>query len=113
MFFHYGQEPPYMSYGVADSAGTVLFDTPIELPGPRSPHDIGVTRHCSILHVLPYFQDPEIFPEHRRRVLRFHPEVPARFGILPRHGRSADVRGFDAKPCYSRPRPDRVARPLA
>jgi len=100
MFFNYQNKEPFMSYGVADRAGNLLFDTPVELPGPRSPHDMGLTEHYSILHDLPYFQDEAIYRQHNRRVVRFHPEVPARFGIIPRHGRGSDVRWFEAAPCY-------------
>lgn len=100
LFFNYQNEEPYFSYGVADKDGNLLFDIPIDVPGPRSPHDMGVTRNYSILHDLPYFQDEEIFEQHNRRVVRFHPDVPARFGVIPRHGKSDEVRWFEAKPCY-------------
>lgn len=43
-----------MSYGVADSSGKVLFDIPIDIPGARSPHDMGVTRNYTVLHDLPF-----------------------------------------------------------
>jgi carotenoid cleavage dioxygenase len=100
IFFNYQNKAPYMTYGVADNQGNMLFDTPIDLPGPRSPHDLAVTTHYSILHDLPYFQDAAIFAEHKRRVVRFHPDVPARFGVIPRHGRGDEIRWFEAEPCY-------------
>jgi carotenoid cleavage dioxygenase len=61
---------------------------------------MGVTSSHSILHDLPYFQDAEILRKHRKRVLRFHREVPARFGLIPRHGAGDAVRWFEAEPCY-------------
>jgi len=100
MFFNYQDKEPYMSYGVADRNGNMLFDIPIDIPGPRSPHDLGITPGYSILHDLPYFQDAEIMKSHRRRVVRFHPDIPARFGVIPRHGRADEVRWFEAEPCY-------------
>ena len=100
LFFNYQNKEPYMSYGVADASGNLLFDTPIDLPGPRSPHDMGVTRNYSILQDLPYFQDEAVFREHNRRVVRFHDDVPARFGVIPRHGRGDEIRWFEAEPCY-------------
>lgn len=99
-FFNYQNKEPYMSYGVADPSGNMIFDTPIELPGPRSPHDMGLSRNYTILQDLPYFQDEAIFRKHKRRVVRFHQELPARFGIVPRHGGDRDVRWFEAEPCY-------------
>ncbi len=98
LFFHYQDTAPYMRYGLADADGNLVLDQPIDLPGPRAPHDMGVTTNYAILHDLPYFQDDDILRQHNRRVVRFHPDVPARFGILPRRG--GDVRWFEAEPCY-------------
>ncbi len=100
LFFNYQNKEPYMSYGVANARGEMLFDIPIEIPGPRSPHDLGVTRNYSILHDLPFFHDVNILEKHNKRVVTFHPDVPARFGVIPRHGQSHEVRWFDAAPCY-------------
>ena len=100
LFFNYQNKEPYMSYGVADSSGKVLFDIPIDIPGARSPHDMGVTRNYTVLHDLPFFQDSKIFKENNRRVVRFHEDVPARFGVIPRHGQPNEIRWFEAEPCY-------------
>ena len=43
LFFDYADEPPYMTYGVADAGGRLLHEVAIDLPGPRLPHDIGFT----------------------------------------------------------------------
>jgi carotenoid cleavage dioxygenase-like enzyme len=82
LFFDYGDEPPYMTYGVAD------------------PHDIGFTPNYTILHDLPFFHDPKVLERHRMRVLTFHRDIPTRFGLIPRHGRGEDIRWFDCEPCY-------------
>ena len=74
--------------------------TDIELPGPRRPHDIGVTRSHSILHDFPLFFDPELFAKTGKRIPLFHPEVPTRFGVVPRFGTNDDVRWFELEPCY-------------
>ena len=100
LFFNYQNEEPYMSYGVANAQGEMLIDVPIDIPGPRSPHDMGVTSNYSILHDLPYFQDADILRKHGKRVVTFHPDIPSRFCVIPRHGGSADVRWFEAEPCY-------------
>lgn len=99
-FFTYGDEPPYMRYGVGSPDGELVLDLPIDLPGPRSPHDIGITQNYAILHDLPFFHDVDLLHRHNKRVVRFHPEVPARFGIIPRRGQAADIRWFEAEPCY-------------
>ncbi len=100
LFFDYGDEPPYLTYGVADATGRLLHEAAIELPGPRLPHDIGFTTHYAILHDLPFFHDMEILRRHRQRVLTFHRDIPTRFGLLPRDGQGGDIRWFECEPCY-------------
>jgi carotenoid cleavage dioxygenase len=99
-FFNYSDEPPYMSYGMADANGKLKFDIPIELPGPRSPHDMGLTENYAILHDLPLYHDVELLKQHKRRILSFHRDQPARFGLVDRYGRSKKVQWFEAEPCY-------------
>lgn len=99
LFFSYGDRPPYMRYGVLKPDGTV-HKTDITLPGPRRPHDIGVTPNYSILHDFPVFFDPELFARTGKRIPLFHPDVPTRYGVIPRFGTDADVRWFAFEPCY-------------
>ena len=100
LFFDYGDEPPYMTYGVADPSGKLRHEVAIDLPGPRLPHDIGFTPNYTILHDLPFFHDPKVLQRHHLRVLTFHRDIPTRFGLIPRHGRGEDIRWFECEPCY-------------
>ncbi|MCR9105732.1 MAG: carotenoid oxygenase family protein [Gammaproteobacteria bacterium] len=100
LFFDYGDEPPYMTYGVADAQGMLVHQAHIDLPGARLPHDIGFTTNYAVLHDLPFFHDLEVLRRHKYRVLTFHRDIPTRFGIIPRRGQSADVRWFECEPCY-------------
>jgi len=100
LFFDYGDELPYLTFGVADAAGNLLHEVPIELPGPRLPHDIGFTTHYAVLHDLPFFHDLDVLRRHKLRVLTFHQDIPTRFGIIPRRGNTGDVRWFECEPCY-------------
>jgi len=100
LFFDYGDEPPYMTYGVADSNGKLLHEVSIDLPGPRLPHDIGFTKQYAVVHDLPFFHDVNVLRKHNYRVLTFHRDIPTRFGIIPRRGQSSDVRWFECQPCY-------------
>jgi carotenoid cleavage dioxygenase-like enzyme len=100
LFFDYGDEPPFMTYGVADPKGSLLHEVAIDLPGPRLPHDLGFTTHYAILHDLPFFHDMEVLRRHRYRVLTFHRDIPTRFGIVPRRGQGSEVRWFECQPCY-------------
>ncbi|MFT5483571.1 MAG: carotenoid cleavage dioxygenase-like enzyme [Halieaceae bacterium] len=100
LFFDYGDEPPYLTYGVADAAGKLLHEVDIELPGPRLPHDLGFTSNYTILHDLPFFHDMNVLRQHKYRVLTFHHDIPTRFGVIPRHGAGGEIRWFECEPCY-------------
>ncbi len=99
VFFSYGDRPPYMRYGVVSADGRV-HRVDITLPGPRRPHDIGITPRFSVLHDFPVFFDPAVFQATGKRIPLFHREVPTRFGLIPRWGTDADVRWFSFEPCY-------------
>ena len=99
MFFNFGEREPYMNYGVLDRDGELVHYVPIDLPGPRWPHDMAITKNYSVLHDLSMFFDPELLKKGGHR-LRFYRDVPSRFGVIPRFGTSADVRWFEATPCY-------------
>ncbi len=100
LFFDYGDEPPYMTFGVADAEGRRVHEVAIDLPGPRLPHDIGFTTNYAVLHDLPFFHDMDVLRRYRYRVLTFYSDMPTRFGIIPRRGASADIRWFECEPCY-------------
>jgi carotenoid cleavage dioxygenase-like enzyme len=100
MWFDYGPDgPPYMRYGVVGTEGTVTHVTDIDLPGPRMPHDLGITENHSILMDLPLLQDQRARAAGKHRI-HFDRSLPARFGVIPRHGDGAAIRWFEAKPCY-------------
>ena len=88
-----------MRYGVISRKGR-FHQTEIELPGPRRPHDIGVTPRYSILHDFPVFFDPALFERTGKRIPVFHRDVPTRYGVIPRWGTNDDIRWFDFDPCY-------------
>lgn len=99
MFFNYPERFPHMHYGVVNKDNKLVHYEPIELPGPRWPHDLGITTNYSVLHDLPYFFDPADLARGKRS-LSFHRDIPARFGIVPRFGVNRDVKWFEATPCY-------------
>jgi carotenoid cleavage dioxygenase len=99
IFFNYPEKAPFMNYGVVNKADRLVHYVPIELPGARWPHDLGMTENYSIQHDLPFFFDPAGLAAGVHK-LEFHPDLPARFGVIPRHGRSEDVRWFEARPCF-------------
>ena len=99
IFFDHDSKPPYMRYGVIGADRQLKHQIEIALPGPRLPHDMAVTEHYSILHDFPLLLDDEALAAGRYK-LRFHPDMPTRFAVLPRHGRIDQIRWFEAKPAY-------------
>lgn len=94
MYFDYGDQFPYMWYGVVDSAGNLVHRVPIELPGNRLPHDMAITEHYSILHDHPVFHDEGARAAGRHKVV-FNSEMPSRLGVIPRRGDAASIRWFE------------------
>jgi carotenoid cleavage dioxygenase-like enzyme len=99
MFFNYPEHPPYMNYGVVDKENNLVHYVPVELPGARWPHDLGITQNYTVLHDLPLYFDPEGL-KHGKHKLIFNREQPSRFGVIPRYGNAASVRWFETSPCY-------------
>lgn len=99
LFFAYGKEAPYMHYGVMDRHGALKTFMPVQLLGPRLPHDMAITPNYSVVHDLPLFYDMEAFNAGRHK-LKFYHEMPSRFGVIPRHGTPDQIRWFEASPTY-------------
>ena len=99
VFFDYGREAPYMRHGVLGADGELKSYTDIELPGPRMPHDMWITRKHSILHDLPLIWDEAAYAEGRVK-LKFEEAWPTRFGILPRYADGSEIRWAEFEPCY-------------
>lgn len=100
VYFTLSDEAPYMRYGVVAPGGELVHEISIDLPGPRAPHDITITKCYSIVHDFPFFHDVELLHRHGYRVAKFHRDLPSRFGVLPRRGDSGDVNWFDFEPGY-------------
>jgi carotenoid cleavage dioxygenase-like enzyme len=93
--FDYKPFPPYLSYGVIDAGGDLVHWTAVDLPGPRSQHDVAITERFSIL------MDMSMMPDMSRggRTI-FDRSKPTRFGLLPRRGAGSEVRWFETSPCF-------------
>ncbi|MBQ0770522.1 MAG: carotenoid oxygenase family protein, partial [Sphingomonadales bacterium] len=99
LFFNYAIELPYLQYGVVGRDNQLQHLVPIDLPGPRLPHDMAFTKHYAIFNDYPLFWKEELF-ERKLRIPAFHPDMPTRFGILPRMGQPDEIKWFEAKPTY-------------
>ena len=100
MFFNYSKHAPYMHYGVVDAGGRLTNYIPVPLPGPRLPHDMIFSANWSILNDLPVFWDEELLKTRNVHAVRLHENIPSRFALIPRHGKTGDIRWFEAAPTY-------------
>lgn len=98
VFFDYGLYEPWISFGTVDRNNVLTHFRKIDVPGPRLPHDMGLTENYVILHDLPV-----VFTENglRRRMWQIEfRDQPARFGVVSRRDPNAPVRWFETDPCY-------------
>ena len=96
VFFDYALYEPKMRLGTVSASGELSRLQDIELPGPRLPHDMGLTENYAILHDLPVvFTDQAI----KNRLWQIHvADQPTRFGVTPRTG--GDPKWFEFPTCY-------------
>ncbi len=96
VFFDYALYEPKMSFGTISADNRLVHFQEVDLPGPRLPHDMGLTENYVILHDLPVvFTDSAI----RNRLWQIHvADQPTRFGVVPRKGGPA--RWFEFPTCY-------------
>ena len=99
LFFNYSRSSPYMHYGVVGADNNLKHYVPVPLPGPRLPHDMAFTKNYSILNDFPLFWDPEMLAR-GMRVVRYFPHLGSRFAVIPRYGKTEDIRWFDAAPTF-------------
>ncbi|MFM8546093.1 MAG: carotenoid oxygenase family protein [Betaproteobacteria bacterium] len=99
LWFDYGHTEPWLRYGVIGPDRKARHRIEIPLPRIGLPHDMAVTEHWTILHDFPLRPDVEALRAGRYKV-RFHPDEPSRFALVPRYGSAADVRWFEAAPTY-------------
>ena len=98
VFFDYSLYEPWMTFGTVSPDNRLTHFERVELPGPRLPHDMGLTENYVILHDLPV-----VFSEAGLRnsmwQIKFA-DQPARFGVVPRTGRGDQIRWVETDTCY-------------
>ena len=99
LYFDYGMRPPFMHYGEVSKDGILQNRIPVPLPGPRLPHDMAFTKNYAILMDLPVFYNLEALKKNRWKS-EFHPEISSRFALIPRRGKTEEIRWFEAESCY-------------
>ena len=102
IFFAFGSTPPYMRYGALDRHGKLKSFIPVPLPGPRLPHDM--CDHAALQRVARSAAVSARRCAGRRppqaQVPCRHADMPARFGVVSRHGSTEQIRWFEADPTY-------------
>ena len=98
-FISWSPRPPYLQVGVAGANGRVLRQVPIDLPGPRVQHDVGISDRFVCVFDFPMDID---FKRPGQASLGFvlNDARPARIGLLDRRDLDKPVRWFEAKPCF-------------
>jgi carotenoid cleavage dioxygenase len=99
MFFDYFTEKPHMSYGVVNAERELVHFVPVEIPGERLMHDMGITENYSILHDVPVYHDEGALMAGRHKV-RFDSSLNTRFGVIPRFGAEDSIKWFEFTPCF-------------
>jgi carotenoid cleavage dioxygenase len=100
IFFGYDPfGPPWLRYHVADPAGQLVRSEDIDIRGPAMVHDFAITEHNVVFLDLPVVFDFDLVGK-RPFPAEWRPDYGARVGVMPRNGRSADVRWFDVELCY-------------
>lgn len=99
IFFDYDFKPPFMRVGILAPNGEVEIRQ-VELPGPRLPHDLSVSRDHIVVHDFPMVFDAKKMMATGKRQPHFDPQLPTRFGVLDRSDLQAPIRWFEAEPCY-------------
>ncbi|MEL6371250.1 MAG: carotenoid oxygenase family protein [Pseudomonadota bacterium] len=96
VFFDYALYEPKMWFGSVSKDSELTYFQAVDLPGPRLPHDMGLTENYVVLHDLPV-----VFTEAGIRNRMWQIEVadqPTRFGVVPRKG--GDAKWFEFPTCY-------------
>lgn len=100
MFFGYNPiAPPYVQYSLVSKEGELLFTRPIDVPRGVMMHDFAITEHYTIFMDLPLTFSVERAIK-GGPVLAFERDLPARYGIMPRHGTSDDIKWFEMPAHY-------------
>ena len=100
MFFGYNpMAAPHVQYSLVSKDGELQFTRPIDVPRGIMMHDFAVTEHYTIFMDLPLTFNIERAMK-GGPVLAFEKDLPARYGILPRHGGNDDVKWFELPAHY-------------
>jgi carotenoid cleavage dioxygenase len=88
-----------VQYSLVSKDGELQFTRPVDVPRGVMMHDFAITQNYTI-----FMDQPLTFSIERAMkgepVLMFERDLPARYGILPRHGRNEDIKWFELPAHY-------------
>ncbi len=90
----------HVQHVVVDTAGQVSRTTDIAVAGGPMMHDFALTGKYVVLYDLPVTFSMDAVSAGRQMPYVWNPAHQARVGLLPRDGRSADVRWLEVDPCW-------------
>jgi len=97
--FSYSMVAPWCVYHEIDAEGRMVRSEQIPVPYPAMMHDFVATRRFAIFPVLPATFRGERIAE-TGSPMGWEPDLPARFGLMPRQGGPEDMRWFDVDTCF-------------
>ncbi len=99
LFFAYGIMPPFLTYYRVAGDGAMVQSEVIEVPAATMVHDFAITENYVLFLDLPMLWDMEKLKQSGIPV-SYDESYGARIGVMPRAGKSGDVRWFEVDPCY-------------
>jgi carotenoid cleavage dioxygenase-like enzyme len=90
----------HVQHVVVDTAGQVSRTTDIAVADGPMMHDFALTEKYVVLYDLPVTFSMDAVSAGRQMPYVWNPAHQARVGLLPRDGRSADVRWIEVDPCW-------------
>ena len=99
LFFGYGVMPPFLTYYRVSASGEMVQSEIIDVKAATMVHDFVVTENYVIFLDLPMLWDMKKFLQPGIPV-SYDESYGARLGVMPRNGKSDDVKWIEIDPCY-------------
>ena len=99
LFFGYGIMPPFLTYHRVSPTGELVQTEIIDVKAATMVHDFAITENYVLFLDLPMLWDLEKLSKPGIPIT-FDESYGARIGVMPRTGKSDDVRWFEIEPCY-------------
>ncbi len=90
----------YVHHVAVAKDGRVIRDEGVHLPHRPMVHDCAITPSYFLVLDFPCVLDGQAGAEGAPLPYRWHPELGARVGLLPRTGPASEIRWFEVEPCY-------------